>query len=114
MHGDAVEVDQFAQHIARGAGYLGDDGAVLAGQGVEQAGFSGVGPADDGQHETVAKQPALARAAEQVAELLGSRLGALDHVALGQEVDFLVGKIDGGFDEDPQVGKDVLQLVNAR
>ena len=36
------------QHVPGGAGQLGDDGPVLAGQGVEQGALAGVGPAHQG------------------------------------------------------------------
>ena len=57
----AVDVDALAQHVARGARNGGDDGRLVAGQPVEQAGFAGVRPAGEHHGHAVAQQPALAR-----------------------------------------------------
>ena len=55
----------FGNHVARGAGNVGDDGAVLFQQAVEQAALADVGPADDGQRQAVAHQPAVSEARGQ-------------------------------------------------
>ena len=55
----AVDVDAFAQHVARGARDGGDDGGVVTGQPIEQAGFAGVGPAREHDGHAVAQQAAL-------------------------------------------------------
>ena len=44
----AVARDGFVHGVAGGPGDGGNDGALLAGEGVEQRGFAHVGPADDG------------------------------------------------------------------
>ncbi len=51
LHGDAADGGNFGDHIARGAGDVGDDGAVLLEQAIEQAALADVGAADDGQRE---------------------------------------------------------------
>ena len=43
--------------VARGAGDLGDDGAVLLEQAVEQAALADIGTADDGQREASRTRP---------------------------------------------------------
>ena len=58
---NSIEIDQLAQHIAGRARDLGDDRTVLAGEGIQQAGLARVWGTDDGQNDTVAQQPALAR-----------------------------------------------------
>ena len=55
----AIDVDMFAQHIAGGAGDIGDDGRLTPGQGIEQAGLAGVGTAGDDHVHAVTQQRAL-------------------------------------------------------
>ena len=50
-----------AQHIARGAWLIGDDGHLIAHEFVQQAGFAGIGLAGDDDVQTFAQQRALAR-----------------------------------------------------
>ena len=64
VQGHAVDMDMFAQHIAGGAGDIGDDGRFAPGQGIEQAGLAGIGPASDDHGHAVAQQGALARFAQ--------------------------------------------------
>jgi hypothetical protein len=65
----AVDVDAFTQHVARGAGDGRDDGSVVTGQAIEQAGFAGVGAAGEHHGETVAQQPALPGGREHGVEM---------------------------------------------
>ncbi len=55
----AIQMDVFAQHVAGGAGDLGDDGRLAAGQGVEQARFAGVGTTGDHHLHPFTQQGAL-------------------------------------------------------
>src|SRR3546814_4775039 len=65
---DAVDAHGFVQQVAGGAGDVGDDGAVAAGQRVEQRALAGVGRADDHRVQAVA-QLAAARSEEHTSEL---------------------------------------------
>ena len=51
MHGASLELDQLIERVARGAGDFADDGAVAAGDGVEEHGLADVGAAHDGETE---------------------------------------------------------------
>ena len=51
---DAVEVERQLDKVAGRAGFVGDDRRVAAGQGIQQAGFSGIGRTDDDDVKSVA------------------------------------------------------------
>jgi hypothetical protein len=48
----AVDVEYFLDGVAGGAGYVGNDGACLVEQGVEQGGFAGVGSSGNNGGDT--------------------------------------------------------------
>ena len=62
--GDAANVGGFLDGVAGRAGGVGDDGAVVAEQLVEEAGLSDVGPAHDRGANPAAEDLAFARRAE--------------------------------------------------
>src|SRR5262249_44306137 len=62
---DAPDVDALFDDVARGAGDLGDDGAALAQESVQQAGLADVGPAGDDDSGALAEQPAGLRRRQQ-------------------------------------------------
>ena len=64
----AIQLDMFSQHVARGAGYLGDDGDIPSGQGIQQAGLAGVGTTCNDQRHAIAQQFTLVRAGAQIGE----------------------------------------------
>ena len=59
MQRHAINVDMFAQNIPCGAGNVGDDRRFAPGQLVQQAGFTGIGPAGDNHRHAVAQQCTL-------------------------------------------------------
>ena len=61
MQRHAVDVDMFAQDIPGSTGDVSDNGAVLAGQGIEQTGLAGVGSTGDDHIHAIAQQGALTR-----------------------------------------------------
>jgi len=70
--GDATEVGALLQHVARRAGNVRDNGALLAEQRVEEAGLAGVGPPDDGDVKAVAQEPAASVCLQEACDLLDS------------------------------------------
>ena len=100
--GDAIEMDRFAQHVACGAGDLGDDRALAGGQTVEQAGLAGIRSADDDHVQAVEQAHAAPARGEDVIELVAQALEIAEHGRVGQKVDFLFGEIDGRLDPDAQ------------
>ena len=66
LHRDAVERRGLRNQVARGAGDIGDDGAILFQQAVEQAALAHIGSADDRQRETFVHQVAVCEALRPV------------------------------------------------
>jgi hypothetical protein len=64
---DAVDVDAFAQQVARRAGNRRDDRAIALRQRIEQTRLAGVRPADDDDMQAVAQHDAAASAASSSA-----------------------------------------------
>ena len=73
LHRDAADGRGLAHQVARGAGDVGDDGAVLFQQAIEQAALADVGPADDGQREPLPHQAAIAEAGGELRRALQDR-----------------------------------------
>lgn len=61
----AAAGDGFLHRVPGGAGNVGDDGAVIAGQRVEQGGFSGVWATDDGGADAAFQYPAPSGGVQQ-------------------------------------------------
>ena len=100
----AVDVDALAQHVARGARQSGHDRRLVAGQAIEQARLAGIGaPGDDDGH-AFTQQPALARTLlAATSKLIAHCLQPLGECAIGEEIDFLLRKIDRGLDIGAQL-----------
>ena len=108
-----VDVDMFAQHVAGGAGDIGDDGGFAAGQGVQQARFAGIGTPGDHHGHAIAQQRALASLAQYRGKLCAHRIQLRQHMAIGEEVDFLFREVDGGLDIHAQADQLIGQAVHA-
>ncbi len=106
-------MDVFAQHIARGAGNLGDDGGLVTGQPVQQAGLAGIGAAGDHHGHAVAQQAALLRGLLHGADLFEQRVQAFGDFAVAEKIDLLFGKVDRGLDVAAQFDQRLDQGMNA-
>ncbi len=73
MHGIALEGYEFFDCVAGGAGVGGDDGAVAAGEEIEERGFAGIGGAGDDNPGAVAQQVAFLPGVEQGLDAGGNR-----------------------------------------
>ena len=91
----AIDRDALAHDVARGARDRRDDRRVVTGEAVQQARLARVGSSGDDHGHALAQQAPLARAVEHALEVIAHRLEALGELAVGEEVDFLFGKIDG-------------------
>ncbi len=110
----AVDVDALAHDIARGAGNCRDDRRVVAREAVQQARFAGVRPARDHHGHALAQEAPLARAALHRREVLAHATEACFEFPVGQEVDLLFRKVDGGLDPGAQFGHGVDEPVHHR
>ncbi|CAM5296675.1 hypothetical protein RLIN73S_06090 [Rhodanobacter lindaniclasticus] len=109
---DAVQAQGFAQHVAGGAGDRRDDGAVAAGQRVEQAGLAGVGAAHDGHLEAIVEAQAALRLAQQLGQFRAQAVELLRDGGIGEEVDFLLRKIDRRLDVHAQRDQRLQQRLD--
>ncbi len=100
---DAIETDRFAQHVARRAGNRRDDRAFALGQRVEQARLADIGPADDHDVQSVAQHQPRRVAASSRRDLRLDGRELLAELRRAEEIDFFLGKIEGGFEPGAQV-----------
>ncbi len=110
MDGIALESDEFFDRVAGGAGVGGDNGAVAAGQEIEEGGLAGIGGAGNDNPGAVAKQMALLPGIEQGLNAVDNG-GILAASSSGTDCgSSLSGKSQHGFDVRAQgeegVGKD--------
>ena len=65
-----MEHQVVVQEVARGARQVGDDGALLAAEGIEQAAFAHIGPADNRHPQAIAQQLGLLPVEHQLIQRL--------------------------------------------
>ncbi len=106
---DAIETDAFAQYVARGAGDIGDDGAIAACKCIEQAGLARVGATDNRYAQTVIESHAALGLAQQVVEFGAQGRQLLRYRGVGEKIDFFFGKIDRRFDVYAQCNQGLQQ-----
>ena len=94
--GGAVYRDDLLQYIPGGAGLVGDDGLLAAGQGVEQRAFAGVGLSDDGHRHAVPHQTSPAEALVQGVQRAAGLLQNGDGLFIFKGVQILVGVVAYG------------------
>jgi hypothetical protein len=75
-HGKALDLDALRHEIPRRAGHVGDDGAIGAGEAVEQARLAGVRAPEDRHLCALANEAAARGVGEQRADLPGEALAA--------------------------------------
>src|SRR5690606_32389461 len=112
VQGYTVDVDFLDDLVAGRAGDGGDDGDVVAGQGVQQAGFTDVGFAGQHDMQAFAQDDALAGLGDQGVEVCCQRLQRGTRLIFFEEIDFLFGEIQGGLDQHAQVDDSVRQCVD--
>ncbi len=102
LHRDAVNGRDFRDQIARGAGDVGDNGAILFEQAIEEAALADVGPAYDGQRDAGVDQPAVVESRNQSGERPFYRIDAAQDFLRRGDADVVLGKIDSGFEQRDQ------------
>ena len=100
--GDAAEVDDFLEGVAGGAGEMAYDGALVTEEAVEEAGFAGIGLAEDYGAKALAEDLALVGGAEEAGDFGADGIELGEQGGAGGGVDVFVRKIDVGLD----VGED--------
>ena len=111
MQRHAIDLDMLPKHVTGRAGNGGDDGTVGAAQGIEQAGFAGVGLAGNHQLHPLLYQATLPRLV-QYGFKLGNNPGQLfSYLTLLDKVDLLLREIDGCLYIHPEVNDHVDQFV---
>ncbi len=108
-----VDLYPLAQDVARRAGNVRDDGSIGAGERVQQRGFPGVRRTGDHDRESVVQQSSLGCGCGERFELFAHGGETQAKRVVRQQVDFLVGKIDGRFDVHAQLDQRFDQRVYA-
>ena len=123
--GVAFEADPCVEGVAGGAGGLVDDGALLAGEGVHDAGLADVGAADDGQTKEALVELDIAAGREQLLHGVEELVHSLaldgadgDGVAEAEVVELVgnqaaawaLGLVDGGDDGHVQASEGIGDL----
>ena len=91
-----------AHQVAGRARHGRDDGGLVTGQPVEQAGLAAVRATGNHHVDAVPEQPPLARGRLDARELAGHRVQATAQLVCREEIDFLLGKVDGRLDVHAQ------------
>ena len=112
VHGHAVERDLFAHGVAGGAGNVGNDGDVVAGQRVEQAGFAHIGRAHQHHIHPFAQNRALLGAGEHSVQLRLQGFELAFGIGRFEKIDVFFGKIERGFHQHAQGNQLINQGVN--
>ncbi len=105
--GQAADVGGFLDGIAGGAGDGRDDGAIESEQLVEQAGFAGIGTAEEDSAGAFAEESAFGGGPGQELGEVAGGIEASEQGDTGFRIDVFVGKIDVGFD----MGEDEEEIV---
>ena len=88
--------DRLLDCVARSAGDVGDDDALKAGKGVEQARLSGVRRTENGGLHAVFDEVAAAAGGKQRVELPGGRFQRVSIGLQAERLDVLVGVVQHG------------------
>src|SRR5690606_19166771 len=112
MQGHALYVDLPYDLIACGAGYGGDDGDVVAGQGIEQAGLAHIGLTGQHDVQAFAQYHALPGLLRKVFQVFTYGLQGRSCLVFFKEVDFFFGKVQCGFNQHAQANDAITQGVD--
>ena len=99
MERNAFDLNGFAQCITRSAGDIGNDGALVTGQSIEQRRFADIGLPGNHDMEPATQQAALLGTITQARDIRLQFLQPLRCIGVAQHIDFLVGKIQSGLDQ---------------
>ena len=109
----AAAGDGLLHRVPRGAGDVGDDGPVIARQGVEQGGLTGIGQAHDGGADAVFQHPAPLGGVQQGREGVGGDLQRGSDLLRLNVLNVLVGVIHHGVKPGGDVDEGLLHRLQA-
>ena len=89
----AAEADLFLQGVPGGAGHLGDDGPVIAQQGVKQRRFPGVGQAQQHRGDAPFQNAAPAEGVQQPLKLPAAAGEGIGYLPMLRRLNVLVGVV---------------------
>src|SRR5690606_23946175 len=113
MQGQAIDVDVLAQYVAGGAGDVGDDGGILTGERIQQRRLAGVRFTHDGDLDAFTHEVANTGLREGGSEAFVDVLQLAGDSTVGEEVDFLLGEVQGGFHVDAQQDQCFYEIIDA-
>ena len=111
-HGQAPQLHADLQGVPGGAGDVGDDGAVIARQGVEQRGFARVGTAHDGAGDALGELLAPAAGGQQSAQFFGLLAQYLGQLLHAEGVNVLVRVVQHGVEVGHHVHQSGVDVPN--
>src|SRR5690606_3732340 len=97
MQWHAIQVDLLAEDVAGGTGNIRHNGRILACQCIQQAGFASIGFACNNNRHTVTDQSTLGGLSQYRLQLLQKIFEFFSDTPFTEEIDFLIGEVDGGF-----------------
>src|SRR5690606_18805664 len=109
---DAVQCNLLDHPVAGGAGNVRDDGGFKTGQRVQQAGFTDVGLARQHDVQAFAQDGALFGVAHEVVEVGADAVEHRAGLVFFEEINFLFGEVERGFNQHPQVDDTVGQFID--
>ena len=114
LHRNAADGGRFGDQVAGGAGDVGDDGAVLLQQAVEEAALADVRTADDGEREAV-RAPGRRTGSWRPGGRRRRRIGARRRriSSARRDADVVLGEVDAGFEQRDQFEQLLLERRDA-
>ena len=112
MQRNAFDLDTAANRVARRAGNRGHDRTILTDELIQKARLADIGLSDQHDLETLEQKQSVARAPEQSFQRLLQSPDFPGHVRGVDEVDIVLGKVEGRLDEHSKLHQPVEKGVN--
>ena len=103
LHRDAADGSGLRYQVARGAGDVCDDGAILLQQAVEKAALADVRAPHDGQRQPAAHQSAVLETGGQLRDAFANGRQAAQNLRGRRDADIVFGEVDAGFEQGDQL-----------
>jgi len=112
MQWQSINLNELLERVAGCAGDGGDDGAITAGQPVEQAGFTGIGSSGDDQRHAVPQQLSLTGGGTDDVKPLEQICQPSIDMAGGQKLDILVDEVYRRLNVEAQLDERLNQFID--
>src|SRR5690606_761378 len=112
VQGHTFDLNGFAQDVTSRAGNIGDNGAIVSGQRVEQTRLSDIRPPGQHHPQAIAQQGALTCGAQHSAEMPFDRIQAFEGARPLEKIDLFLREIQRGLDKHAQVDQLLPQIAD--